>query len=157
MYNELLVNMASFEALCVKDLDEGDIFYSAGHLYMCHTKSDCRGLQVVFDKHKSLCIDMKEFLEHFQLPSLHLPFPIEFLDKVQAREIHNAVEKRYVADDVRSHALDLDVELSEGEVDYVVQRYVLDGEYDCNLSYWQNIENLIFEAVRLREEVTREV
>lgn len=35
----------------------------------------------------------------------------------------------------------------ENLVDTVARRYVFDGEYDCNLPQWQNLENLIKEEM----------
>lgn len=37
--------------------------------------------------------------------------------------------------------------MSEAEIEYDAGCYVYDGEYDCNLPYWTNIENVIKQAL----------
>lgn len=51
----------------------------------------------------------------------------------------------HVCEDIEGYEPDLDLEmaLTKDQICYAAKRYVYDGEYDCNLSYWQNIENLI--------------
>ncbi len=44
--------------------------------------------------------------------------------------------------------LDEDQYLSDDRIENIANRYVYEGRYDCNLSYWQNIENLIDEELR---------
>lgn len=57
----------------------------------------------------------------------------------------------YVIEDVRAHMIDYldeDQYLSDDRIENIANRYVYEGRYDCNLSYWQNIENLIDEGLR---------
>lgn len=54
----------------------------------------------------------------------------------------------HVMDDVRSHARDMGLAINEDLVGFAAEIYVYEGEYDCNLDYWSNIEN----AVRLAME-----
>lgn len=58
----------------------------------------------------------------------------------------------YVKADVISHVKDEleDITLTDDEVEYIARRHVYEGDYDCNLSYWQNIDNLIDETIRAR-------
>lgn len=58
----------------------------------------------------------------------------------------------YVKADVISHAEDEleDITLTDDEVEFIARRYVYEGDYDCNLSYWQNLDNLIDETIRAR-------
>lgn len=58
---------------------------------------------------------------------------------------------QHVREDVCSHAQTLDTELTADEIDYITERYVYDGDYDCNLDYWTNIENLIEEVSERRD------
>lgn len=56
----------------------------------------------------------------------------------------------HVTEDVRAHMtdyLDKDQYLSDDNIEKIANRYVYEGRYDCNLSYWQNIENLIDEEL----------
>lgn len=49
----------------------------------------------------------------------------------------------HVTDDILSHAEEIGVEISKEDAEILAESYVCDGEYDCNLSYWDNIENLM--------------
>lgn len=42
---------------------------------------------------------------------------------------------------------DMTEEKVDDIADIVVEHYVYEGDYDCNLSYWTNIDNLINEAL----------
>lgn len=62
--------------------------------------------------------------------------------------IYRSQWKRHVALDVCDE-IDLyrDGPHAEGELDdiskFIAEKYVDEGEYDCNLSYWDNIYNLV--------------
>lgn len=50
----------------------------------------------------------------------------------------------YVKDDVESYLEERgDIKISPEAIDYAVELYVYDGEYDCNLDYWANIERVV--------------
>lgn len=49
----------------------------------------------------------------------------------------------YVMEDVKSHADDIGTKLTEYEITKAADLYVYHGKYDCNLTYWDNIESLI--------------
>lgn len=66
---------------------------------------------------------------------------------VEEDAIYRMVWKRHVAEDVRVFAEDNGKVVTPEIVDTVAQRYVYEGDYDCNLSYWQNIENLLTEVI----------
>lgn len=57
--------------------------------------------------------------------------------------IYRYIWHQHVMEDVRSHAETLDIELTDDEIDTAAEYYVYDGDYDCNLSYWDNIEACI--------------
>lgn len=57
----------------------------------------------------------------------------------------------HVIKDIASHMedyLDEDQYLTEDEISQAAYKYVYEGRYDCNLSYWQNIESLIDEELK---------
>lgn len=68
---------------------------------------------------------------------------IDALTSKEKDDIYRYLWHQHVKEDVESHAIDMDVELDEDEIDIVAEWYVYDGDYDCNLDYWANIENLI--------------
>lgn len=59
--------------------------------------------------------------------------------------IYRAVWSNHVKNDVKAFIKDEDITLTEDQIDHIAQLYVYDGRYDCNLSYWDNIRNLINE------------
>lgn len=49
----------------------------------------------------------------------------------------------HVKADVIAHAKDINVEIDDDTADFAAELYVYEGEYDCNMSYWDNIEHVI--------------
>lgn len=58
-------------------------------------------------------------------------------------KIYREVWKEHVIEDIREFLKDNDMELDEDGIDKAATMYTMYGEYDCNLSYWSNIENVI--------------
>lgn len=56
-------------------------------------------------------------------------------------DIYRTIWAEHVAEDIKEHYLESDIEISDSNAEYLAELYV-NGEYDCNLSYWENIENL---------------
>ncbi len=76
---------------------------------------------------------------------------LQKLDAAEKDSLYRRLWKDYVREDV-SGFLDEEIEARELEiadedkeliVGKVTNLYVYEGEYDCNLSYWDNIRNLI--------------
>lgn len=57
--------------------------------------------------------------------------------------IYREVLKDYTKQDILARAEDIDREVSEAQAEYLAYLWAYTGEYDCNLSYWDNIDNLI--------------
>ena len=70
---------------------------------------------------------------------------IDALSPEEEDKVYRYLWSNHVRNDVVAHAEFLGVVLSDEEIDIITERYVYDGDYDCNLSYWDNIENLINE------------
>lgn len=67
------------------------------------------------------------------------------LTSEQKDTIYRTLWREHVENDVYSQAINVfDVYLDKVTVEIIANRYVY-GDYDCNLSYWENIENLIKE------------
>lgn len=62
--------------------------------------------------------------------------------------LYRALWKPYVKADVKSRLKDREETLDDGQVDWIVSRWVEDGRYDCNISYWVNMDVLIDEALK---------
>ena len=58
-------------------------------------------------------------------------------------KIYREVWKEHVKEDIREFLKDNDMELDEDGIDKAATLYAMHGQYDCNLSYWSNIENVI--------------
>lgn len=71
---------------------------------------------------------------------------IRYVENVPIKEIYRKVHYEYVLEDVKSFAEENNIELTDDEAEEAAYRYVYDCKYDCNLSYWQNIENVILYA-----------
>ena len=58
-------------------------------------------------------------------------------------KIYREVWKEHVANDIREFLKNNNMELDDEHIDKAATLYVMHGQYDCNLSYWSNIENVI--------------
>lgn len=68
------------------------------------------------------------------------------LTAVEKDDLYRYLWVDYVKKDVISYCEDNDIAYTDEDFpDRVANRYVYDGEYECNLSYWDNIRNLISE------------
>ena len=76
---------------------------------------------------------------------------VDSLDWEARDAIYRHIWSEHVREDVETHLENMDETLSDDEIRTVAERYVYDGEYDCNLNYWTNIENLINEVIRDRK------
>lgn len=74
--------------------------------------------------------------------------PVFVLSPEEREKIYREVWKEYVIENVREKAEEDGKELSEEDIARIADRYVNGGEYNCNLSYWDNLDNLIAETER---------
>lgn len=68
---------------------------------------------------------------------------IDLLSLEEQDAIYRHLWAQRVQEDVRHQLDELNVTLSDDQIFRIAARYVYDGAYDCNLSYWSNIRNLI--------------
>lgn len=68
---------------------------------------------------------------------------IESLTNSEKDSLYRVLWEEHVKEDVAIFCEDNDIDCTDKLVDSVAYDYVYDGEYDCNLSYWDNIGNLI--------------
>lgn len=90
-----------------------------------------------------------------------LSFPVSdfMLDKTRIPHgLTSRAEKRMHREadiaSILSHAEDIGVEISKEDAEILAESYACDGEYDCNLSYWNNIENLMEDYIKPEEDIT---
>jgi hypothetical protein len=68
---------------------------------------------------------------------------VKNMSSEQKDAIYRYLWTQHVYEDVENRAEETETALSEEQIDEVVEEYVYYGNYDCNLSYWDNIDNLI--------------
>lgn len=68
---------------------------------------------------------------------------IENLSPDERDDLYRTLWAEHVKEDIESYLADNDEELTPEQIDRIVEMYVYDGEYECNLSYWDNISNLV--------------
>lgn len=65
-------------------------------------------------------------------------------------DIYRYLWHQHVMEDVEAHSTDMGVTLTKDEIDLAAERYVYDGDYDCNFDYWSNIEGVINKVLAFR-------
>ncbi len=68
---------------------------------------------------------------------------IEHMSSGQKDDIYRMLWADQVEKDVKDRMTEIDVILDDDSVLDVVHRYVYEGEYDCNYSYWDDLDTLI--------------
>lgn len=62
-------------------------------------------------------------------------------------KLYRILHMPYVKEDIKSMIDEMEIDTSDYDleclIDNCASRYVYDGDYDCNLSYWDNIKNII--------------
>lgn len=77
--------------------------------------------------------------------------------------IYDLVHMKYIKADAlqkmseESYYKDFSDETKQMLADRVAERYAIDGDYDCDMSYWDNIYNLLHEETEaLRQDISSE-
>lgn len=74
--------------------------------------------------------------------------PSQILEKVDNKDsLYRMLWSDYMYEDVYDFVKENNYPLNESGIQEVIERYVYCGDYDCNLSYWDNINNLVQEAL----------
>ena len=68
----------------------------------------------------------------------------EYLSSEEKDSFYRKLWAEHVKEDILTFAENEDIEITEEEIDKSAYAYV-NGRYDCNLSYWDNLHNLIEE------------
>lgn len=72
---------------------------------------------------------------------------IDTLDFGTKDRIFRHLHKNYLYDDFTQHCKSMNVKLTDEDLKSLCDKWVYQGRFDCNLSYWDNIENLINEII----------
>ncbi len=73
----------------------------------------------------------------------------ELLDNLSGSErddIYRALWFDHVAEDVTNLLEENESEINDDIVSAIAERYVYDGDYDCNLDYWTNLRILLIKS-----------
>lgn len=70
---------------------------------------------------------------------------INHLDSIEKDIVYRTLWQAYIEQDIKELAKERDVKLSKDDVSFMASRFVWEGDYDCNLSYWDNLSNLMNE------------
>lgn len=71
------------------------------------------------------------------------PHIMSVTDRSLSEDVYRVVRERYVREDLVGLAKDKKLDLTPEALDQLAHRYAYEGDYDCNQSYWVNLENLI--------------
>lgn len=99
--------------------------------------------------------DTKKKIENFRKINAYLTdsdvseSKINELSAIEKDKIYRMVWAEHVTDDILSHAKEIGVEISKEDAEILAQEYV-GGKYDCDISYWSNIEKLIKDYTKAR-------
>lgn len=77
------------------------------------------------------------------------------LDWKEKDALYRELRCGYVREDVVDRLNERELDFTESELETIVRKYVYEGDYDCNLSYWTNIDNLIDEVIDVKKEQTQ--
>ena len=73
---------------------------------------------------------------------------INGLSAKEKDDLYRSLWAEHVREDVELFCESEDIDLSENGINFVIEQYVYEGRYDCNCSYWDNIRELVEEAVK---------
>ena len=98
-------------------------------------------------------LSAEQFFNHFSVEH-GIEIPTELLSPDCKDKIYRDAWAEHVTEDVKSYLNDNDRFESMDEASVtdlcktVAERYAFCGDYDCNLDYWTNLNNLIEEEMR---------
>lgn len=86
-------------------------------------------------------LNLKDFPEYFKIDAL--PIPLNWFSDSLRDNIYRDVWKEHVIEDIFAYEEDEGIKLSEDDIEFVADKFVYEGDYDCNLSYWDNIDGIV--------------
>lgn len=72
---------------------------------------------------------------------------LDFLTGQQKDTLYRKLWYGHVCNDICTRLEETEKELTDAQIDYAARQYVYEGDYDCNCSYWTNIDNVIDKAL----------
>lgn len=72
---------------------------------------------------------------------------LDSLTGQQKDELYRKLWYGHVCEDIRTRLKETEKELTDSQIAYAARQYVYEGDYNCNCSYWTNIDNVIDKAL----------
>lgn len=117
-------------------LDQGIEKHSLNNIKKEHINMNMMDIATALDTFTP--IDLEQLAKH--------------LDYKTSDNLYRILWMSYVKEDVRHLLNQLEIDISdddwEGFIEVCASRYVYNGDYDCTLSYWNNLENIIRDEMR---------
>lgn len=98
--------------------------------------------------HEELKRVFKTKLELEDMSHESLSLLVKSLDSAVRDSLYRFAWEIYVKDDFIDILKQMDIEITEDQLNTCVERYVYHGDYDCTLPYWSNLENIIKEITK---------
>ena len=148
MKKEIKIMSYTFKAKCTADYMEdddcGELFIKDKE-YQCKT-SDFKTFEIEAEYGGTANIGPSYLIEDFNeyfTTDFKVHFPTEWLSPTTKDSIYREIWCEHVKEDIKSRCEDLNISLTDDAINDIAYRYVYEGQYDCNLSYWQNLDNHI--------------
>lgn len=127
----------ALEALNKKKLEK-DICKLASDMLCSHfDRNSIEQLELL----KAIMAGAKSNYEKEKLPEILM----KLLPSKEKDDFYRKIWAEHVTSDIKSFAADKGIEISNEKIKEAAEAYV-NGRYDCNLSYWENLHNLIQES-----------
>lgn len=112
---------------------------------------ECPKCGRVYSPSTSMC----KYCSNESIPSVDVKanYLIKGIDLSETlNDIYYRGQHKYVMEDIKEYIKDSkELNLNEDDIKIIADNFVYKGDYDCNLSYWDNIENLIREYIKERK------
>ena len=139
-----------FELKCHTDYMEDDEVgeaWSEGGTYTC-TTTDFKTFEIETNQGNTGVIGpgyaVEDIEEIFETKGVIDKLPsADWLSSIVKDDIFRAVWHEHVSEDIKAHCESEDIDITDEAVSEIADLYVYEGKYDCNLSYWDNLNNLI--------------
>ena len=107
---------------------------------------------------KKIKIKLSKRAEKKEIEKTLSKVPYELCDRIYRclwfRRVRIDVKDRMV-DAYEDYIMETNAKVVNNVIDCVAEQYVYEGDYDCNQSYWENIDNLIDAEIKSRKSVNK--
>lgn len=133
-----------FSATAQRNYEVNEIrVWTEGKTYAC-VSNDLRRICVETDQRTSVILGPGSKLKFWDVfeTKFRVDIPPEFLSDEAQNRVYHQVWAEYVKEDILSRAEEQEIEVDEQKAEELAEKFV-HGDYDCNMSYWDNIDSLL--------------